>query len=114
VDLSTGRDIALVVLIVEAFVLGLVPAAIFFYAIRGMTALRSKLDPLIPMAQDRLARVAHTTQNVSDSLVRPVISLSSRWRQAQSTVQAMWRRETPVPVRWDTGADPLSPEREAM
>ena len=113
-DLSTGRDIALFILIVEAFVLGLVPAVVFWYAIRGMKALSPKLEPLIPIAQDRLARIAHVTQNVSNTLTDPIISLSSRGQQARSTLHAMWRGVTPVPATWDPDAQsPVSAGTDA-
>jgi hypothetical protein len=89
VDLDTGRDIALIILIVEAFVLILVPAALLFYAIRGMKALRQWLDPWIPIAQDKLASVAHTTHTVSETVVGPYINFASRWQRARTTVRAL-------------------------
>jgi hypothetical protein len=90
VDLATGRDVALVVLIAQAFVLALVPAAAFYYAIRGIIALRRWLEPVIPAAQDRLARVAQSTYEVSDRIVRPIIALSIQRRQVQSAMRALW------------------------
>jgi len=91
VGLSAGRDIALVILIIEAFVLSLVPLAVFYFGIRGMRALRRKLDPLIPTAQERLRRAAQVSQNASERIVRPFITLSSLWAQVQGTTQALVR-----------------------
>lgn len=88
-DLATGRDIALVILIVEAFVLSLVPLTLFYFGIRGMQALRRKLDPLFPTLQDRLRSIAHGTRNVSERMVRPFIALSCLRAQAQGTIQAL-------------------------
>ena len=90
-DLATGRDIALVILIIEAFALALVPLAAFYFAIRGMRVLRLKLDPLFPMVQGRLRRMAQTTRTASERIVRPFIALSSLWAQAQDTTQALIR-----------------------
>ncbi|MBC8447631.1 MAG: hypothetical protein H8D78_07770 [Chloroflexi bacterium] len=91
-DLATGRDIALVILIVEAFVLSLVPLALFYFGIRGMQALRRKLDPLFPTVQGHLRRVAQGTHNVSERIVRPFIALSGLRAQAQGTKQALIRK----------------------
>lgn len=91
--LVTGRDIALVTLIIEALVLLLVPLAAFYFGIRGMQALRRKLDPAIPALQHRLRRMAHSTQKVSAQLVRPFIAVSSIWAQVQGTKRALTRAE---------------------
>lgn len=95
-DVPTGRDIALIILAAEAFVLGLVPLAAFYFGIRGMQTLRRKLDPLIPQAQTSLHRVARTTQAVSQRIVRPVIALSCFWVRVRSTGQALAREMAPA------------------
>jgi len=91
VNLATGRDIALVTLIIEAFVLALVPLAAFYFGIRGMRALRLKLDPLFPMVQGRLRRMAQTTRTASERIVRPFITLGVLRAQAKGTTQALIR-----------------------
>ncbi|MDH7484726.1 MAG: hypothetical protein QHJ81_00445 [Anaerolineae bacterium] len=91
-DLSTGRDIALVILIVEAFVLSLLPLALFYFGIRGMHTLRGKLDPLLPVAQKRLRSIAHGSQDISARIVRPFIAVSCLRAQAQGTIQALIRK----------------------
>lgn len=88
-DLSAGRDIALVILIVEAFVLSLLPLALFYFGIRGMHRLRDKLDPLLPRAQNCLQSIAHSSQNLSARIARPFITLSCLRAQAQGTIQAL-------------------------
>jgi len=91
VDLATGRDIALVTLIIEAFVLALVPLAAFYFGIRGIQALRLKLDPLFPMVQGRLRRMAQTTRTASERIVRPFIALGVLRARAKGTTQALIR-----------------------
>jgi type IV secretory pathway TrbD component len=91
VDLATGRDIALVILIIEAFVLALVPLAAFYFGIRGMRALRLKIDPQFPMVQGRLRRMAQTTRTASERIVRPFIALGVLRAQAKGTTQALIR-----------------------
>ena len=88
-SLATGRDIALVVLVIEAIILGLVPLAVFYYAIRGMRSLRSWLDPKMPVARAQLERVAHSTRTISDYIVAPVLGVGSRRWQVQGTIQAL-------------------------
>ena len=91
-DLPAGRDIALVILIIEAFVLSLVPLVAFYFGIRGMQALRHKLDPLIPTVQGRLRRLAQSSENASERIVRPFITLSGLRAQVRGTKQALIRR----------------------
>jgi len=94
VDIPTGRDIALVILIIEAFVLSLVPLTAFYFGIR-MQALRRKLDPLIPQTQMRLRRVAQTTQAVSQRAISPIIALSCLWARVRHTGRALAREMAP-------------------
>ena len=94
-NLPTGRDIALVILIIEAFVLSLVPLTAFYFGIRGMQALRRKLDPLIPQTQMRLRRVAQTTQAVSQRAISPIIALSCLWARVRHTGRALAREMAP-------------------
>ena len=93
-SLATGRDIALVILVIEAIILGLLPLAAFYYAIRGMNSLRSWLDPKMPAARAQLERIAHSTRTVSDYLVAPVLGAGSRSWQLQGTIQALLRGAT--------------------
>jgi len=94
VSLGTGRDIALVILVIEAIVLGLVPLALFYYAIRGMKSLRSWLDPKIPAARAQLERTAHSTHTASNYIVAPVLGVSNRRWRIQGTIQALLRGAT--------------------
>ena len=114
VSLATGRDIALVILVIETIVLSLVPLVLFYHAIRGMRSLRTWLDPKIPTAQALVARLAHSTRTVSDFMVGPVVGVSSRRRQAEGTIQALLHgASSAVPPESQEICDPLTGERGA-
>lgn len=68
-DLAFWRDVALVVLAVEALIFGLVPLALFFFAIRGLRWLDRRVRLYGPQARERWhlvhRRVKQTTDQVS-------------------------------------------------
>jgi len=99
VDLRAGRDIALVILIIEASILSLAPLAAFYFGIRGMQALRRRLDLLIPRVQGHLHRVAWGSERASGCMVRPIVALCSLWAQIQGTKRALVRGAASPGVR---------------
>jgi len=111
-SLATGRDTAIVILVLEAIVLSLLPLALFYYAIRGMRSLRSWLDPKIPTAQAQLAHIARSARTVSDYMVGPVLGVSSWRRQAQGTIRALLHgASSAVRPEAPETLDPLAGER---
>jgi hypothetical protein len=86
-DLAFWRDMSLVLLCLEAFVIMLVPGAIFFYSIKGMRELEKKMREVSPQVHGVFHRVNQVTRQTSDKVASPFIAVSA----ANAQVKAMWR-----------------------
>ena len=71
--LPVWRDVSVVLLAVEAFVLALVPLAVLYVANKGFLRLRSSLRSLFPRVLDQARRVERITTKVSGWIVSPII-----------------------------------------
>ena len=97
-DLTTlpiWRNSALLLLIAEAFLLGVPPLVVLFFAIRGMRTLRAQIGPAFPIMQEKASQVEQTTLLLSRALVTPpilAISLATGLLKGLQ-VAAMGRRE---------------------
>jgi hypothetical protein len=84
VTLALWRNRALLLLIVEVFLLGLPPLVALFFAIRGLRQLRAQIAPYFPQVQERASQVERVTALVSRGLVTPPL-------QAISLATGLWR-----------------------
>ncbi len=75
--LANWRDLAAVLLAVEAFIMGLVPAALLFFAVKGMLWVIHKLRSTAPLVQGYFRTGASVTGQVSRRIVTPVIAVSA-------------------------------------
>jgi hypothetical protein len=72
-NLPFWRDVALVLLIIEAFILGLLPIAILYFAIKGMNWLTSKARHYLPLARSYVKRIGGVTERTSEMASAPLI-----------------------------------------
>ncbi len=72
-NLPFWRDVALVLLIIEAFIMGLAPLAILYFAIKGMNWLTAKARHYLPLARSYVERVEEATKGASESASAPLI-----------------------------------------
>jgi Na+-transporting methylmalonyl-CoA/oxaloacetate decarboxylase gamma subunit len=77
VTLADWRDLAVVLLALEAFVLSLLPAAIFYLAVRGMSAALRKFRPLASQVQGYFRQAAQTADQLSRRAVAPIIAVNA-------------------------------------
>ncbi len=68
------RDVSVVLLAVEAFVLALIPLAALYFASRGLRQFRSFLRPLFPQTRVRVQQVERITVQGSELIVAPIIA----------------------------------------
>lgn len=87
-NLGFWRDLSVVLLCLEGFVLLLIPGAILFFSVKGMNALDRKLHAIFPKVQGVFGQVNRITRQVTDKVAEPVIKASAMTAQ----VQAMGRR----------------------
>jgi hypothetical protein len=87
-DLAFWRDLSVVLLCLEAFVLLLIPGALFFLLLKGLRALEQKMREFSPKVQGVFRQVNRVTRQVTDKIAEPVIKVSA----ATARAQAMRRR----------------------
>ncbi len=76
-DLIMWRNVALLLLAVEAFLIGLPIALAFSLALRGMGQFERRIKLFLPVAYERVRRAERITQSVADVIVAPLIWASS-------------------------------------
>jgi len=94
-DIPLWRDISVVLLVIEAFVLVLVPLAVLYLTNRGLWRLRASLRPVFPVIRGRVEQIHADTARVADLLVTPIIAiyaLASRLRTTVLTVLGLSRQ----------------------
>lgn len=73
-SLANWRDLAVILLVIEAFVIALVPGVILYFMVRGMMALIRKLRIWMPQLQSYFYKASEIATKVSDKLAAPVIA----------------------------------------
>ncbi|MBI4789898.1 MAG: hypothetical protein HY782_22935 [Chloroflexi bacterium] len=85
--LAPWRDIAIVLLVIEAFIMALVPGAILFFIVKGLRALRRWLRGPLLQAQVWALRIQHGTVRATDAVAAVPISFNSAATQASATAR---------------------------
>lgn len=86
-DISTGRDIALVWLSLFCLIGLLVPIAALYFAIRGMNIAQTKTVELLQQGHTQAKRIHQQTERMSDQAVQPVLRAQSKVAQAKAAVK---------------------------
>ncbi len=71
--LTFWRDIALIVLFLEAIILALPLLILSIYAVRGLREVKARLAPPLREARQEVQRGEKATDRFSSALMRPVI-----------------------------------------
>jgi hypothetical protein len=77
VILENWRDLAVVLLALEAFVLSLIPAALLYLAVRGMMWLLRQLRVLGSRVQGYFRKAAQVADLVSRRIAAPIIAVNA-------------------------------------
>ncbi len=86
--LANWRDLSIILLVVEAFVIGLIPAVIFFFTIKGVLWMNRKLSIAGPIVRGYFRKAERSTKIASDRIAAPFITASvttarvKRWQRA--------------------------------
>jgi len=75
-DLAFWRDLSVVLLCLEGFIMLLIPGAIFFFSIKGLRALERKMREVSPKVQGVFRQVNRVTEQVTDKIAAPIIKIS--------------------------------------
>jgi hypothetical protein len=77
VSLANWRDLAVILLVIEAFIMVLVPGVILYFSLRGMLWLIRKLRIWMPQLQSYFYKASEITRRVSEKIAAPVIALDA-------------------------------------
>ena len=89
-ELAFWRDLSVVLLCLEGFVLLLVPGALLFFSLKGLRALEGKLREVSPNVQRVFRQVNRAVHQGADKVAAPVIKASATSAQ----VATIGRRTT--------------------
>jgi hypothetical protein len=91
-DLATMRDISLLWLILLGLITILPITAIFYLLIRGMIRLRQLALEYLPIAQEKTRFVAAKTEEISQKVASPIISVQTKAAQVNGITKAAFSR----------------------
>lgn len=99
--LANWRDLSVVFLVIQAFIINLIPAAILFFAIKGMLWVIRKLRGIAPTVQGYFRKAADISEQVSQRAAAPFIATSAtlaqvnRWRSSTITLLKSTKEVSP-------------------
>jgi len=86
------RDVALIVLVAEGFILILPALFLTVYALRGLRRVKGRLLPALISAQKRTGQVEKGARTFSSFLVNPIIRTISAGAFVLGVLKALLRR----------------------
>jgi hypothetical protein len=75
--LENWRDLSIILLAVEAFVIVMVPAAVFFFTIKGVLWMNRKISIAGPIVRGYFRKAERSTKIASDRIAAPFITASA-------------------------------------
>ncbi len=90
-DLDFWRDISIIWLALQLFVILILPLAATYFAVRGMHVALRKLPPLFHTAQEYSRKVRSTTETVAEKTVTPIIEVNKRATAAEVALRRLIR-----------------------
>lgn len=82
------RDIAVVILALEAFVIGLIPLIIAYLLLRGWRAAGQKMAPWLPKSKSIFEQSTSKIEQISRAIAEPVFRIEAAW----AWLQTFWRQ----------------------
>jgi hypothetical protein len=81
--LADWRDVSIILLAVEAFIFGLVPAVLFFALFKGVSSLNRKLPAAGLVVRRYFQRAERSTKVVSQRIAAPFITAGATTAQVK-------------------------------
>ena len=88
-DLAFWRDVSIVFLSIQTFILLLVPLVAFYFAVRGLNFLHVRLPGVMYRAQGISKQVRMKTEAASQRVADPVVRVQRERTKAEVTLQAL-------------------------
>ena len=90
-DLATARDLSIILLAIEIFILVLVPGAIFYFSVKGLRQGQKWLKVTgLPEAQRYTRLAADKSSEYSIKIAEPFIKVDTVTTQTRKTARATW------------------------
>ena len=89
-DLAFWRDVSIVFLAIQTFILLIIPLAIFYFMVRGLNFLHVRLPRVLFRAQDISKEVRTRTEAVSERIADPLIKADREGTRAKATATALF------------------------
>jgi hypothetical protein len=89
VSLETWRDISIVYLSLNCFVILIIPMVIFYFAVRGMTIVNGKVPGYLGKAQAFTRQAREQTQAFSDRVAGPVIDAQTELTRTETIIREL-------------------------
>ncbi len=87
--LAPWRDVAIVLLVIEAFVIALAPGIVFFFILKGVRAVKRWLRLPLLNAQMWAQRIQHGTTRAANAVANVPISIASDATRASVTTRGI-------------------------
>jgi len=97
VSLANWRDLSIVLLVIEAFIISLAPAVALYFCVRGISWVLKQLRTYAPQVQGYFRQGAEIAEDLSQKIAAPFFAVGAaaaqvrRWRAALSPSQ--WIQE---------------------
>ena len=88
--LAPWRDLALILLALEAAVIVAVPGVIFFFVLKGVRALKRIIRRPLKQGQVWALRIQQGTTRATDAIAGVPIGINANVTRAQVTVRGVW------------------------
>lgn len=90
-SLALWRDIAIVILAIQLFVILLIPLAIAYFGTRGLSWIHTRLSTLLARARGLSHQVRAQADRLSDVVAAPLIRVHSRAARLRTLWQGLRR-----------------------
>ena len=87
--LANWRDLSIILLVIEAFFLSLVPAAVLYLCVRGISLIIKQVRMVAPPVQRYFSKAAEVSEQASRKITAPVIGASASAAQVRHWRTAM-------------------------
>ena len=91
-NLSSVRDLSIIILALESLVVGVLLSILIVQVTRLIRMLRDEVMPILYSTQETLGTIRGTTTFVSDRVVQPVVKVSSYTAGVRQAVSVLFGR----------------------
>lgn len=88
-DLAFWRDVSIVFLAIQTFILLIIPLVLLYFAVRGLNFVHIRLPRYLFRAQDISKMVRSRTETVSERIADPLVRAESERTRAATTLTTL-------------------------